>query len=168
MPTIVFVSPKGGAGKTTSALILADQLSRSAVSADLGLVIHSLPVRDARFAISSFLWRPGREIDDRPALLAATDFRLMGETDRESRVGYSYNGVNRGAREHGPFLSWRREKVDLRAAILRTTTSGRTVSRIRTGFALHYARFVVGVAREEGASGLGPLYQFTLSSIIHE
>jgi chromosome partitioning protein len=30
MPTIAFVSPKGGAGKTTSALILAEQLARSA------------------------------------------------------------------------------------------------------------------------------------------
>lgn len=30
MPTIVFVSPKGGAGKTTSALVLASQLSRAA------------------------------------------------------------------------------------------------------------------------------------------
>ena len=30
MPTIVFVSPKGGAGKTTSALVLASQLARSA------------------------------------------------------------------------------------------------------------------------------------------
>lgn len=30
MPTIVFVSPKGGAGKTTSALVLAEQLARSA------------------------------------------------------------------------------------------------------------------------------------------
>lgn len=29
MPTIVFVSPKGGAGKTTSALVLASQLARS-------------------------------------------------------------------------------------------------------------------------------------------
>jgi len=29
MPTIVFVSPKGGAGKTTSALVLSSQLARS-------------------------------------------------------------------------------------------------------------------------------------------
>lgn len=30
MPTIVFVSPKGGAGKTTSSLILSEQLARAA------------------------------------------------------------------------------------------------------------------------------------------
>jgi chromosome partitioning protein len=29
MPTIVFVSPKGGAGKTTAALLLANQLAPS-------------------------------------------------------------------------------------------------------------------------------------------
>jgi hypothetical protein len=92
----------------------------------------------------------------------------MGETDRETRVGYSYNGVNRGAKEDGPFVSWRFDRVDLRASYLRTTASGRRVNRIRSGIALHYARYAVGVAREEGASGLGPLYQFTLSSLLRQ
>ncbi|AME28760.1 ParA family protein [Burkholderia sp. PAMC 26561] len=45
MPTIVFVSPKGGAGKTTSALILAEQIARSApvtiIDADLNHPIQS-------------------------------------------------------------------------------------------------------------------------------
>lgn len=145
----------------------ADQLVDHALAADLGVVVHSLPVRDARFAISSFLWRPGREVQDRPAMVAAADLRVMGVTDRETRLGFSYNGVNRGAKELGPFLAWRFDRVDLRGAYLRTTASGRSVSRIRSGVALHYARYVVGVAREEGAVGLGPLYQFTLSSLIH-
>lgn len=142
----------------------ADREVNNALAADLGVVLHSLPVRDARIAVSSFLWRPGREIQDRPAMLAAGDLRLMGVTDRETRLGYSYNGVNRGAKEQGPFVSWRFDRVDLRAAYLQTSASGRQVSRIRTGIALHYARYVVGVGREEGASGLGPLYQFTLST----
>lgn len=145
----------------------ADRNRDHAMAADLGIVVHSLPVRDARVAISSFLWRPGRELQDRPSLVAATDMRLMGVTDRETRVGVSYNGVNRGAKEFGPFVAWRFDRVDLRAAYLRTNASGLHVSRLRYGMALHYTRYVVGVAREEGAVGLGPLYQFTLSSLIH-
>ena len=144
----------------------ADQLVNHAFAADLGIIVHSLPVLDARIAVSSFLWRPGKEIDDRPAVLAAVDARLMGTTDRETRLGLSYNGVNRGAKELGPFVSWRFDRVDLRGAYLRTSASGRSVSRIRWGMALHYARYVVGFAREEGASELGPLYQFTLSSML--
>jgi hypothetical protein len=144
----------------------ADQNRNNALAADLGLVVDNLPVLDTRLAVSSFLWRPGREIQDRPALVAAGDVRLMGVDDRETRVGYSFNGVNRGAKEHGPFVEWRFDRVDLRGAYLRTTASGRHVSRLRSGIALHYARYVVGVAREEGATGLGPLYQFTLSSLV--
>ncbi len=144
----------------------ADRAIDHAIAADVGIIVHSLPLRDARVAVSSFLWRPGREIEDRPSVVAATDFRLMGVATRETRVGYSYNGVNRGAKEQGPFLAWRFDRVDLRGAYLRTTASGRTVARIRSGIALHYAQFVVGVAREEGATGLGPLYQFTLSSLL--
>ncbi|MBL0172486.1 MAG: hypothetical protein IPP90_17590 [Gemmatimonadaceae bacterium] len=144
----------------------ADQRTDNALAADLGVLVHSLPVRDARIALSSFLWRPGREIDDRPAVVMAADARVMGEAGRETRVGYSYNAVNRGAKEHGPYVAWRFDRVDLRGAYLRTIASGRSVSRIRSGVALHYARYVVGVAREEGTTGLGPLYQFTLSSLL--
>jgi hypothetical protein len=144
----------------------ADRQVDHAYAADLGVVVHSLPVRDARIAVSSFLWRPGREIEDRPAVVAAIDARAMGVAERETRLGYSYNAVNRGAREHGPFVAWRFDRVDLRGALLRTTASGRTVSRIRSGIALHYARYVIGVAREEGTTGLGPLYQITLSSLL--
>ncbi len=139
---------------------------RHAVAADLGIVIHDLPWRNARVAVSSFLWRPGREIEDRPALLAAADARVAGDSIRELRVGYSHNGVNRGAQERGVFFGSRLDRLEARAAYLRTEVGGRSVSRVRSGLALHYNRFVVGVAREEGASGLGPLYQFTLSSIL--
>lgn len=137
-----------------------------ALAADLGIVVHDLPWQNARVALSSFLWRPGREIQDRPAILAAADARAFGTGTRDVRVGYSYNGVNRGAQERGPFVAARVDRLEARAAYLRTSAAGRSVSRIRSGLALHYARYVVGVAREEGASSLGPLYQFTLSSLL--
>ncbi len=143
-----------------------DQQSRDAIAGDLGVVLHDLPWRDARVAVSSFLWRPGREIDDRPSLLAAADARILGDSLRGVRIGYSHNAINRGAVERGVFAGARVERLEIRAAGLRTTAEGRAVDRLRTGVALHYNRFVIGVAREEGASGLGSIYQFTLSSML--
>ncbi len=144
----------------------ADVDKGSAVSADLGVVIDELPWNHARIAISSFLWRPGREIEDRPAMLVAADARVMGRSvQREARLGYSFNGVNRGAREQGPYFSGRLDRVEMRAGWLQTAAGARSVSRIRSGLAFHYGSYVVGIAREEGADGLGPVYQFSLSSI---
>ncbi len=143
-----------------------DRDARSAMAADLGVVVHDLPFRNARLALSSFLWRPGRETEDRPAFLAAADLRVLGRETQEVRVGYSLNAVNRGAQEHGLFVGSRLNRLEARAAVLQTMSAGRALTRIRSGLALHYTRFVVGVAREEGVSGLGPLYQFTLSSTL--
>lgn len=145
----------------------ADVDARNAVAADLGVVADELPWNHARIAISSFLWRPGREIEDRPALLFAADARLFGSSAaRETRLGFSYNGVNRGAREQGPFLSVRFDRLEGRAGWYETAAGARSVTRLRSGLALHYAQYVVSIAREEGAAGLRPVYQFSLSSIL--
>ncbi len=147
----------------------ADREVSTAIAADLGVVVHDLPWRNTRVAVSSFLWRPGREIDDRPAFVAAADARVVGDSAlRELRLGVSQNNVNRGATERGPFLSGRLDRWEARAALVRASAGGGTVTRMRSGLAVYYARYVVGVAREEGISGLGPVYQFTLSSILKE
>lgn len=144
-----------------------DQISGDAVSADFGAVLHDLPWRNARLAVSSFLWRPGREIEDRPALLSAADLRVAGDDElREVRAGASFDQVNRGGREAGLFLSGRRDRLEARVASLRSHVGGDPVTRWRSGLALHYTRFVVAIAREEGVSGLGAIYQFTLSSVL--
>lgn len=144
----------------------ADTASAHALAADVGVIIDSLPLRSARVGVSSFLWRPGREVDDRPALVAAGDFRVVGRGTGELRAGYTFNGVNRGAKESGPYAVATIGPVEARGTYSMTRFAGRSLSRVRSGLALHYARFTVGVAREEGASGLGPIYQFTLSSIV--
>jgi len=145
----------------------ADQRTGDALAADFGAVLHDLPWRNARVALSSFLWRPGREIEDRPAVLVAADLRVAGsDRTREVRVGYTESAVNRGARDRGLFASGRLDRLEARAAFVRGAAGSGTVSRFRSGLALHYARYVVGIAREEGISGLGPVYQFTLSTLI--
>ncbi|MBL0941095.1 MAG: hypothetical protein IBJ03_19610, partial [Gemmatimonadaceae bacterium] len=145
----------------------ADQISRDAVAADLGVVVHDLPLRNARVAASSFLWRPGREIEDRPAVMLAADFRVVGvDALHEVRLGMAQQAVNRGSRERGPFVSARYDRIEARAQVLRVSAGGQTISRFRSGLALYYARYSVGISREEGTVGLGPVYQFTLSSLI--
>ena len=147
----------------------ADQAVNTAIAADVGVVLHDLPWRHARVALSSFLWRPGREIEDRPAFVAALDARVAGDAaSRELRLGFSQNNVNRGARERGPFVAGRLARLEARAAVVRTAAGAESTTRVRSGLAVYYARYVVGVAREEGISGLGPVYQFTLSSILKE
>lgn len=143
----------------------SDQLTRTAVAADLGVVLHDLPFANARLAASSFLWRPGREIEDRPSVLLAGDLRVAGsESTHEVRLGFAHHAVNRGARESGPFAAVRVDRVEGRVSYLRTGAGASTAGRLRSGLALHYARYVVGLAREEGIVGLGPVYQFTLST----
>lgn len=145
----------------------ADQEVRQAIAADIGVVARVPRARDTRLAVSSFLWRPGREVEDRPAVLAAVDTRVTGTGPaRELRAGFARQGIVRGAVEQGPFLAGRLDALELRALLLRSREVGRPLQRLRSGVALHFARYTVSVAREEGAVGLGPLYQFTLSSLV--
>lgn len=140
---------------------------RSAIAADLGVVVDSLTKHKIRFAVSSFLWRPGQERDDQPVFVSAVDARLFtNEALPDLRLGYSRNAVSGGSREHGPFASLRYGPIEGRAALVITNAYGERDLRARSGLALHYARYVVGIGREEGVGGLGPLYQFTLSSIV--
>jgi hypothetical protein len=144
-----------------------DLQTGSALAADLGLILDSLPWHSLRGAVSSFLWRPGREHDDRPAFLAAFDARVFGNPNAPNvRAGYQHNITDGGQREHGPFLSVQTGPLEVRAAFVNTAAFGHSNNRARSGLALHYARYVVGIGREEGVGGLGPLYQFTLRSII--
>ncbi len=145
----------------------ADREVRQAIAADVGIVARVPRARDARLALSSFLWRPGREVDDRPAVVAALDARLVGGVAaRELRAGFARQGIVRGAVEQGPFLAGRLDALELRAMLVRSREGARALQRVRSGVALHFARYTVSVAREEGAVGLGPLYQFTLSSLV--
>ena len=144
-----------------------DQEVGSAVAGDIGFVADSLPWHSLRIAASSFLWRPGHERDDQPAFISAIDARIFGNpASPDVRLGYQRNVVKAGSVEQGPFASTRMSLLELRAAYVVTTAFGHTDSRLRSGLALFFSRYTVGIGREEGAARLGPLYQFTLSSTV--
>jgi hypothetical protein len=120
--------------------------------------------------VGSFLWRPGREPEDRPLITAAADVRVVGRAeDMEFRVGVAAQGATRGQRdrttsEFGPIASGRLGPLEARAAVPIAGRGDQRITRTRFSLTLHLARFTVGVGREDANVGLGPLYQFTFSS----
>lgn len=148
----------------------AERDVRSALAADVGAVARVRSLSDARIALATFLWRPGREAEDRPLVSFAMDARLFGVDDtRELRAGLAAQGATRGqlgrtTGELGPVVSGRLGPLEARVA-LPTVRSGRDrLTRVRFSLGLHLARIVVGIGREDANVGLGPLYQFTFSS----
>jgi hypothetical protein len=143
---------------------------RQALAADLGVLLHPGRWQDLRLAMGTFLWRPGREPEDRPLVTAAGDVRVLGSSpEAEVRVGLAAQGSTRGLQERttgefGPVLSGRFGLVEARAALPTLRSGDVRVTRVRFSLGLHLSRFVVGLAREDANVGFAPLYQFTFSA----
>jgi hypothetical protein len=132
---------------------------------DLGLIGRVPFGNDVRVAVSSFLWRFDASMDDRPALLAATDLRLAGTTEtRELRGGYSFVATRDLGRDDYVHLSGRSGRLTIRGGVLRGSGFDVVTWGSRLGIGLQHARYVVAVSREERDTGLPPTYQFTLAT----
>ncbi|MFL5575374.1 MAG: hypothetical protein ACJ79S_05335 [Gemmatimonadaceae bacterium] len=141
--------------------------NRGAVGIDGGVLVDGLLGRDGRVALSSFLWSPGNRDDERATYTGAADLRVAGPgAGRELRGGYSYLVTEHGPREHFGFVSGRYGALLGRVGAARSTTFGQSRWRLRLGVGVYYARYAVGVAREETGAGLPATYQFSLSSTI--
>ncbi|MGZ8376712.1 MAG: hypothetical protein ACXWZS_10880 [Gemmatirosa sp.] len=145
-----------------------DTASASTVGGDAGVVVDGLLGRhDLRLGASSFLWRPGASRADRPLATVGADARVVGRAiAREVRLGASYLGSRGGEQEGYGYVSARLRNVEGRAGVARAVRAGEFDTRTRLGLGLRYAGLLVGVVREESASGFGPIYQITLSSIL--
>ncbi|HMS01525.1 MAG TPA: hypothetical protein PKE51_01060 [Gemmatimonadaceae bacterium] len=147
-----------------------EQESRTALAADVGFIARAARYRDIRVAGGTFLWRPGRESEDRPVVTLAIDARLLGRDPRaEWRVGVAGQAATRGQQarttgELGPFMSARVGPLEARAAVPRVRGIDERLTRVRFSLGLHLSRVIVGIAREDANVGLGPLYQFTFSA----
>jgi hypothetical protein len=137
---------------------------RTAVAVDGGVLIDSL-WRDARVGVASFLWRPAQTGDERTTIHVAGDLRVWGTSDvREARAGVSADFTEPDERLEFLYGSARQGPLAVRLGLARSVRWGNGPWRTRLGVGLHYDKYVVGLAREEGADGIGALYQFTINA----
>jgi hypothetical protein len=144
-----------------------DTERRGGVGLDGGLIVDSLTRLDARIGVSSFLWQPASGVDQRPALNAAVDLRLIGvDSVSTLRAGYGFTTTSGMAREHFVSAAGRIGVLEGRVGVARTSVASNTTTRPRFAVGLRHARYLVAVAREDSRIGLSPVYHFTLSATL--
>jgi hypothetical protein len=138
-----------------------------ALGVDGGLLAEGFLPRDVRVGASTFLWSPAGQSEERPTYSTAADLRLAGTSPRnEVRAGYGFSYTERSGEEHYVFGSARRAGLEARGGIARAQRFSEPEWRLRLGVGVYYARYALGIGREEGGAGLPPTYQFTLNTAI--
>jgi hypothetical protein len=143
-----------------------DGLRRSTFGLDGGVLAERVFGYDARIGVSSFMWGPGAGNSKDASFSAAFDARVVGpDSTRQARVGYSYTFDDAASSGHYVFASGRYSRWIVRGGIARTEAFGHSDTAIRLALGVRYARYTVGLSREESAGGFDPTYQFVLSGI---
>ncbi|MDB4916128.1 MAG: hypothetical protein JWM95_3772 [Gemmatimonadetes bacterium] len=133
-------------------------------SVDVGAVLNRPAGLPFRAAVSSFLLSPARNLERATGVAAAEAFLPI--TKNDLRVGFSYQLDEGGGDDRYLYGSGRIGMLDLRGGMAQQNAFGSTTTRMRLGLGLHYHRYIVGVASEDGTAGLGPTYQFLLTTVI--
>lgn len=140
-----------------------DLVSGHATSIDVGGIIERPAGLPVRLAASTFLQSvTGR--GDRVTLQGAAE-GLLPIRAADVRAGLAYQSDRDAGSETFAFTSARTNIVELRGGVARQSAFGFTTTRLRLGLGLRYARYLVGVSREEGTAGLGATYQFLLTTV---
>jgi hypothetical protein len=143
-----------------------DGVRRSTFGLDGGVLVYRIFGYDARIGLSSFLWGPGAGDSKDASFSGAFDARVVGrDSTRQARVGYSYTAADGASKGHYVFASGRFARWIGRVGVARTSGFGSSDTSLRLALGLRYARYTVGLSREESAGGFDPTYQFVLSGI---
>src|SRR5688500_13229587 len=139
-------------------------MRRTAVAVDGGVLLDSL-WRDARVGVASFLWRPAQTEHERTTIHVAGDLRVWGTSElREARAGLAADVTEPDERLEFLYASGRSGPLAVRVGLARAVRWENGSWRPRLGVGFHYDKYVVAVAREEGADGVGAVYQFTINA----
>ena len=141
-------------------------VTQSTFGLDGGVIVDRLFGLDVRLGASSFLWGPGSGEGQDASFSGALDSRVIGaDSTRQVRVGYSFAAGEAAAGGHYVFASGRYARWIARAGVARTSVFGGHDTSLRLALGLRYARYTVGLSREESAGGFDPTYQFVLSGV---
>jgi len=144
----------------------SDGVRGSTFGLDGGVILDHVFGYDARIGASSFLWGPGADDNRDASFSGAFDLRVIGrDSTRQMRAGYSYTASDGAAEGHYVFVSGRFARWIARAGLARSNIFGADDTSLRLAIGLRYARYTVGLSREESAGGFDPTYQFVLSGI---
>lgn len=137
----------------------------AATSLDAGLAVDSIGRLPLRVGASTFLFSPWARSRERARFSAAADYAVFARGTREVRVGGALGHSEQAGSERYLYATGRWGWLSARGGVASEHYAGRSTERMRLGFGLQYARYQVGVAREESGAGLGPSYQFMLTSV---
>lgn len=139
----------------------------AAISIDGGIVADHLTRFDARVGASTFLASPWSHGKEHASFLTGADARIARvDSARFVRAGISVTATQDGDAEQFVYASGRYLAWEVRGGPVRTAVNGAENYRARLAIGVHYRGYAVGVAREGSPGGLGPSYQFVLSSVI--
>jgi hypothetical protein len=137
---------------------------QSTFGLDGGLLVDRIFGYDARLGVSSFMWGPGADDSKDASFSAAADARAFGpDSTRQARLGYSFTFDDRASAGHYVFASGRYSRWIGRVGIAHHDIYGTPDTSLRLALGVRYARYAVGLSREESAEGFEPTYQFVLS-----
>jgi hypothetical protein len=140
-----------------------DATTGHATSVDVGGTIERPAGLPVRLGLSTFL-RSLSGKGDRVTTLGALE-GLLPVKGADVRAGLAYQDDRDAGSETFAYGSARSGIVELRGGLARQHAFGSSATRLRLGLGLRYARYLVGVSREEGTAGLGSTYQFMLTTV---
>ena len=175
-PYSTFVVSLSGARRTirhiTSAVAVRyrsgeiDGVRRSTFGLDGGVVAERVLGYDARLGVSSYLWSPGSGGTEDASFSGAFDAKVVGaDSTRQARLGYGYTFAEGAGDGHYLFATGRMSRLMARIGVARSDPYGYRETTVRLALGLRYARYTVGLSREESAGGFDPTYQIVLSGI---
>lgn len=138
----------------------ADATRVGATSVDVGARLDQPGGLPIELAASTFLL----SARERSAFQLAGEATVVERTSLAARAGYSFTTSPGAGAEHFASGAVRYGRLEGRGGVVRSVGRIATTHRLRVGVGLHYARYLVAVAREEHGAGLGPAYQFALTS----